>query len=100
MMTGTVCKVCFLSLLLGISALGTASAGILPQGGEAQYELEFWESIKNSTHAEDYEAYLKAYPDGRFAPLAKSRAARYAKSPVPAASPEPPVEAMYEDVLA
>jgi formylglycine-generating enzyme required for sulfatase activity len=94
MTTGTMCKVCFLGLLLGISVLGTAGAGILPQGGEAQYELEFWESIKNSTHAEDYEAYLKAYPNGRFAPLARTRAARYAKSPVPAAPPEPPVETM------
>ena len=94
MMTRTVCKVCLLSLLLSLMALGTASAGILPQGGEAQYELEFWESIKNSTHAEDYEAYLKAYPDGRFASLAKARAARYAESASRTAAAEPLVEDM------
>jgi formylglycine-generating enzyme required for sulfatase activity len=56
----------------------------MPKDGEARYELEFWESIQNSTHAEDYEAYLKAYPDGRFAPLARSRKARYAKPEKPA----------------
>ena len=58
--------------------------GILPKDGDAQYELEFWQSIKNSTDAADYEAYLEAYPDGKFAPLAKSRAQRYKKS-----TPEP-----------
>lgn len=52
-------------------------AGILPKDGEDMYEIEFWNSIKDSTHAEDYDAYLTAYPDGRFAPLAKVRAERY-----------------------
>ena len=76
MMIGTGCKVLLLILALGFSIIGSATAGLLPQGGEAQYELEFWESIKNSTHAEDYKAYLQAYPDGRFAALAKARAAK------------------------
>lgn len=79
MMIRRMCTVWILSLSVGLCAVGGAAAGILPKDGEAQYELEFWESIKNSTHAEDYEAYLKAYPDGRFAPLAKARAARYAE---------------------
>jgi formylglycine-generating enzyme required for sulfatase activity len=87
--------VCILSLSLGVSAIGPASAGILPTDGESQYELEFWESIKNSTHAEDYEAYLEAYPDGRFAPLAKARAARYKdSSPEPAQTPATRIDAM------
>jgi formylglycine-generating enzyme required for sulfatase activity len=89
MMIRTGCTVWFLSLWLGLSCLGVANAGILPKDGEAQYELEFWESIKNSTHAEDYQAYLKAYPNGRFAPLAKARAARYAKSGSAAVKPAP-----------
>jgi len=84
-----------LSLLIGLGATGAATGGLLPKDGEAQYELEFWESIKNSTHAEDYEAYLEAYPNGRFAPLAKARAARYAKSvPKPAEQSAPPIEDM------
>jgi len=94
MMTGTVIRVLLLSLSLGLFTLGTATAGLLPKSGEAQYELEFWESIKNSTHAEDYKAYLQAYPDGRFASLARARAARYAETSPPAAPPAPPVEAM------
>jgi len=71
-------------------------AGILPKDGEAMYELEFWNSIKDSTHAEDYEAYLKAYPDGRFAPLARVRLERYRKTGAPetteAAPKEPAVD--------
>jgi formylglycine-generating enzyme required for sulfatase activity len=95
MMIRTRCTVWFLSLWLGLSTFGVATAGILPKDGEAQYELEFWESIKNSTHAEDYDAYLKAYPDGRFAPLAKSRAERYAKPGEPAAAqPASQIEVM------
>ena len=57
-------------------------AGILPKDGEDMYEIEFWNSIKDSTHAEDYDAYLKSYPNGRFAPLAKVRAERYRKDDV------------------
>lgn len=63
-------------------------AGILPKNSDEQYELTFWESIKNSNYAGDYEAYLKQYPNGRFAGLARARierlaAASAAKSPPP-----------------
>ncbi len=104
MMIRTGCRVWFLSLSLGLSVVGMATAGILPKSGEAQYELEFWESIKNSTHAEDYEAYLDVYPDGRFAALARARVARYAEpappavqSSHPAVQERPTIDAM--DVL-
>ena len=50
------------------------SRGILPK--DSAYELAFWESIKDSTHASDYEAYLEAYPNGRFVALARSRIER------------------------
>ena len=71
--------------------LGMLTRGILPKDGEAQYEMEFWQSIKDSTDAADYEAYLEAYPDGKFAPLAKSRAERYKKeAPVQAKQVKPP----------
>jgi formylglycine-generating enzyme required for sulfatase activity len=55
---------------------GPATAGVLPKDSAEQYEITFWESIKDSTYAGDYEAYLKAYPNGRFAPLAQARLAR------------------------
>jgi hypothetical protein len=38
-------------------------------------ELAFWDSIKNSTSADDYRAYLEKYPNGDFAGLAKRRLA-------------------------
>jgi formylglycine-generating enzyme required for sulfatase activity len=40
------------------------------------YELSFWESIKGSDNPADYQAYLEAFPNGRFAPLARLRAER------------------------
>ena len=71
---------------MGPSPVHLMIAGILPKDGEDMYEIEFWNSIKDSTHAEDYQAYLKAYPNGRFAPLAKVRIERYRN----AAEPPPP----------
>ncbi|MBP0595192.1 SUMF1/EgtB/PvdO family nonheme iron enzyme [Paraburkholderia sp. LEh10] len=62
------------------------SRGILPKDSNEQYELTFWESIKDSNYASDYEAYLKAYPNGRFATLAKARIERLKAS----ASATPP----------
>jgi len=79
-----------------LSAMPTR--GILPKDGESQYELEFWQSIKDSTDVSDYEAYLKAYPDGKFAPLAKIRVKRYKKStPQPAREPTYTISEMDED---
>lgn len=65
--------------------------GILPKDSNEQYELTFWESIKDSTYPSDYEAYLKAYPNGRFATLAKARIERLraAGNARPAASAPP-----------
>jgi len=37
------------------------------------FELSYWETIKNSTNADDYRAYLEKYPNGEFVPLAKNR---------------------------
>ncbi|MEK6334621.1 MAG: caspase domain-containing protein [Acidobacteriota bacterium] len=43
-------------------------------GGGAT-ELAFWDSIRNSTSADDYRAYLEKYPNGEFVSLAKRRLA-------------------------
>ncbi|HEY8101025.1 MAG TPA: SUMF1/EgtB/PvdO family nonheme iron enzyme [Burkholderiaceae bacterium] len=70
-------------------------AGILPKDSAEQYELTFWDSIKDSNQISDYEAYLKAYPNGRFAGLAQSRidrlraAAPKAETPKAAEAPSP-----------
>lgn len=68
-----------ISGIIAVSLINPLYAGVLPQDGDARYELVFWESIKDSTRAEDYEAYLQAYPEGRFAPLARARAAYLSK---------------------
>lgn len=51
-------------------------------------ELVYWDSIKSSTDASDYAAYLEDYPRGRFAGLAKNRQQQYApKLTVPSPAP-------------
>ncbi|RZI42828.1 hypothetical protein EGT07_12650 [Herbaspirillum sp. HC18] len=72
---------------------GTGGRAILPKDSAEQYELTFWESIKDSKDIGDYEAYLQAYPKGRFASLAKSRIERLraaAKQEAPAESKPAP----------
>lgn len=64
-------------------------AGVVPKNSAEQFELAFWESIKDSNHAGDYEAYLKAYPKGRFAALAQARIARLKVSSAPAPATPP-----------
>ncbi len=73
------------------SASIVRTRGILPKDSNEQYELTFWDSIKDSTYPSDYEAYLKAYPNGRFAALAKARIERLraAGNAKPAASAPP-----------
>ena len=51
------------------------------QGPTTQAELLFWESVKDSQHAADIEAYLAQYPSGTYATLAQNRLARLAPSP-------------------
>jgi len=64
-------------------------AGILPKDTAEQYELTFWDSIKDSKHASDYEAYLQAYPNGRFAALARARIAQLNGTAPKAETPSP-----------
>lgn len=85
-------RLVFLSLIASTLAAGPgwSNAGVLPKDSAEQYEITFWDSIKDSTYAGDYEAYLKAYPNGRFAPLAQARIARLraaASAPTPGQSP-------------
>jgi tetratricopeptide (TPR) repeat protein len=39
----------------------------------AAFELSYWESIKNSTDAEELKSYLEKYPNGHFTVLANNR---------------------------
>ena len=62
-----------------------------PAARQDAYELAFWESIRSSESPAEYRAYLNAYPNGLFAPLARTReqqyAARQAAAPIPTAAP-------------
>lgn len=63
-----------------------AQASSASKDADLQVELLFWDSIKSSTDAGDYQAYLESYPRGKFAPLARARAKRYA-APAGATAP-------------
>jgi uncharacterized caspase-like protein len=47
------------------------SGPIPPQPDPARFEIIFWESIKNEKNSQLFEAYLKRYPAGAFADIAK-----------------------------
>ncbi|HLG45135.1 MAG TPA: adenylate/guanylate cyclase domain-containing protein [Reyranella sp.] len=50
-------------------------------------ELVFWDSIKDSVRAADYDAYLAQYPEGDFAALARARLAELLESTAAARDP-------------
>jgi len=58
---------------LATAAKPAETSSPVTNGGQA--ELTFWDSIKNTTSAEDYRAYLEKYPNGEFAGLARRRLA-------------------------
>jgi len=50
-----------------------AAARILLAQAPDPFEQAFWDTVKNSNNPADYEAYLEAFPDGQFVPLARAR---------------------------
>jgi uncharacterized caspase-like protein len=50
-----------------------ADAAPTSSGSDSATEVAFWDYIKNSDKAEDFQAYLKKYPNGAFAELANNR---------------------------
>ena len=72
-----------------LSASPAAPAASSGAANALAFELSFWESIKNSSDAEEFAAYLRKYPEGQFADLARIRARSLAAKAAPAAGPEP-----------
>jgi carboxyl-terminal processing protease len=87
-----------------LASLGAAPAAATPApaGAKPAAERAAWDSISASKQASDYEAYLKQYPQGTYAPSARSRLAelnraatatpdqpKAAPSAVPTPAPEP-----------
>jgi hypothetical protein len=63
---------------------------VLPAAARADdddaMDLAFWQSIQNSTVPAEYQAYLDAFPHGKFARLASLRAHQAAPAAAPAAN--------------
>ena len=55
-------------------------------------EVAFWESIRDSDDPAEIEAYLKAYPNGQFAPLARIRLDKLKQAAGGAAAKDEPQE--------
>jgi hypothetical protein len=45
----------------------------ISNANQADFELSYWDTIKNSRNTDDYRSYLERYPDGQFAELARRR---------------------------
>jgi hypothetical protein len=61
----------------------------MPQAAEPpSVELVFWDSIKDSLRAADFEAYLAQYPEGSFVALARTRLDEIASAAVPLRDPK------------
>lgn len=60
---------------LAKNRLKSLAAPVPETGGETDRatELAFWDSIKNSSSVEDFNAYLKKFPNGQFVELANNR---------------------------
>jgi formylglycine-generating enzyme required for sulfatase activity len=60
-----------------------------PRSGfdERLLELTFWETINESTDPADFESYLKSYPTGAYAELARNRLSRLGGAQVAALAP-------------
>lgn len=64
----------------------------LAAAGPMAIELAFWDSIKGSAQRADFDAYLRKFPSGQFAELARNRLMAFAPpppvlAPVPAPAP-------------
>src|SRR5205085_11681819 len=60
-----------------------------PTVDPAAFELSYWNSIQNSTDAEDFKDYLAKYPNGQFASIARRRIAALTSAAKPAPTSTP-----------
>src|SRR6185369_15352741 len=72
-----------------------SAAAVAPPAGAGepealQFEKAFWDSVRGSETAEDYQAYLKKYPDGLYADQARQHLADSGKDQQAAVTPPPP----------
>ncbi len=60
-----------------------------PQPAPAALELAFWQSIQGSQNVADFDEYLRRYPQGNFAGLARNRVAALRTPAPPDPAPQP-----------
>jgi serine/threonine protein kinase len=58
-------------LILGILTLAAGGIWLYKRNSEAQLEIAYWTSIKDSKTGGPFDAYLRRYPHGQFASLAQ-----------------------------
>ncbi|HET6519662.1 MAG TPA: caspase family protein, partial [Geminicoccaceae bacterium] len=68
------------------AALAPTDPAAMP---ELDSETKYWRSIQGTTNPRDLEAYLVAYPEGRFAALARDQLAALKRRQLAALAPEP-----------
>lgn len=81
-----------LSLVIAANPLLADSGQDSKKTGDLAFweELAFWETVKDSKDPKEFQAYLAAYPTGRFARLAEIRIKALMGKPAPDSPPEPP----------
>jgi len=63
-------------IYIGFGSMTPAHAGQTDSGSNANYDVMYWESVKDSNNIKMFRAYLKKYPNGMFADLAKIQIGR------------------------
>ena len=80
-------RVALHSLFIVLIAANVSVLAELPALAETgQAEIAFWNTIKDTKEASEFEAYLDAYPNGQFAALAKLRLKKLKTGTSPATS--------------
>lgn len=62
----------------------TAPVAATPNDQQWQQELAVWQAASSGNTPEEYKAYLRSYPTGKFADIARSRVAAATPAPAPA----------------
>ena len=57
------------------NVVANTSAPTVPGVDPTAFELAYWDTIKNSSRADDFKSYLDKYPDGQFTALARNKIA-------------------------
>ncbi|WP_154667318.1 hypothetical protein [Niveispirillum irakense] len=87
-----VAKVVLRSLFLGALLMLAACTAPPPHHPAPDAELVFWESIRNSDNPAEFQAYLNAFPHGRFTELARLRLQAIVPPVATAPVQEPPAK--------